>query len=134
MAAPAPPFPLLASGRDTCHYKFATPSLPLLLMRAGWRGVLSAWGWQALGNSSLHCLGQSAYLSVLRIPQPSVTKEHQVRFSFPEYLIMNTPELPDPIFDNGEDLTPEIELPTQPDPVYNPLFENLVPEDRKSVV
>jgi len=42
---------------------------------------------------------------------------------------MNTPELPDPIFDNGEDLTPEIELPTQPDPVYNPLFENLVPEE-----
>ncbi|MDY1049433.1 Tc toxin subunit A [Pseudomonas coleopterorum] len=42
---------------------------------------------------------------------------------------MNTPELPEPIFDNGEDLTPEIELPTQPDPVYNPLFENLVPEE-----
>lgn len=42
---------------------------------------------------------------------------------------MNTPELPEPIFDNGEDLTPEIELPAQPDPVYNPLFENLVPEE-----
>lgn len=41
---------------------------------------------------------------------------------------MNTPELPDPIFDNDEDLTPEIELPSQPDPVYNPLFENLVPQ------
>ncbi|WP_167375911.1 Tc toxin subunit A [Pseudomonas coleopterorum] len=40
---------------------------------------------------------------------------------------MNTPELPDPIFDNDEDLTPEIDLPAQPEPVYNPLFENLVP-------
>ncbi|WP_286916211.1 Tc toxin subunit A [Pseudomonas sp. UBA6276] len=41
---------------------------------------------------------------------------------------MNTPELPDPIFDNDEDLTPEIELPAEQEPVYNPLFENLVPQ------
>ncbi|KQQ57674.1 hypothetical protein ASF66_20500 [Pseudomonas sp. Leaf129] len=41
---------------------------------------------------------------------------------------MNTPELPDPIFDNDEDLTPEIEPPAEQEPVYNPLFENLVPQ------
>nr|WP_314568380.1 Tc toxin subunit A [uncultured Pseudomonas sp.] len=41
---------------------------------------------------------------------------------------MNTPELPEPIFDNDEDLTPEIELPAEQEPVYNPLFENLVPQ------
>ena len=95
---------------------------------------LSAGVWQALGNSSLHCLGQSAYLSVLRIPQPAVTKEHQVRFSFQEHLIMNPRELPEPIFDNGEELTPEIEMPTQPEPVYNALFENLVPQEPETRV
>ena len=41
---------------------------------------------------------------------------------------MNTPELPEPIFDNDEDLTPEIEPPAEQEPVYNPLFENLVPQ------
>jgi len=47
---------------------------------------------------------------------------------FPERVrTVNTPELPDPIFDNDEDLTPETDLPAQPEPVYNPLFENLVP-------
>ncbi|KQQ64240.1 hypothetical protein ASF66_08075, partial [Pseudomonas sp. Leaf129] len=41
---------------------------------------------------------------------------------------MNKPELPEPLFDNDEEMAPEVELPTQPEPVYNPLFENLVPQ------
>ncbi|MBD8828261.1 Tc toxin subunit A [Pseudomonas sp. CFBP 13602] len=40
---------------------------------------------------------------------------------------MNTPELPDPIFDDGDHLLPEVELPELADPTPNPLFDNLVP-------
>ncbi|MBD8733662.1 Tc toxin subunit A, partial [Pseudomonas sp. CFBP 13710] len=37
---------------------------------------------------------------------------------------MTTPERPDPVFDDGDHLLPEVELP---DPTPNPLFDNLVP-------
>ncbi|CAI3787365.1 Toxin subunit YenA1 [Pseudomonas sp. MM227] len=40
---------------------------------------------------------------------------------------MNTPELPDPVFDDGDHLPPEVELPELADPTPNPLFDNLVP-------
>ncbi|MBC2678268.1 Tc toxin subunit A [Pseudomonas baltica] len=40
---------------------------------------------------------------------------------------MNTPELPDPVFDDGDHLPAEVELPELADPTPNPLFDNLVP-------
>jgi len=81
--------------------------------------------WETLPYTASASLPTYQFYGYLK---PPVAEEHQVRFSFQEHLIMNTPELPDPIFDNDEDLTPEIELPAEQEPVYNPLFENLVPQ------